>query len=203
MSNENQRRVTTMHASKLRPASGFTLIELMMVVTILGLATQIVVVNLPALIPSTVLDSEATRLTGILEFVRSEAQLRAQTYEVEVDLDHQRWRVIMPVEAKLTSAEVTEDDEGELQWIQVNERARLTGYQLAGGMLQRSGQVKIKFDHHGFTADQVIHLRMATENLEHMVWSIELRGLDRDSKIIKNHDGVAATITPVLEADFR
>ena len=56
--------------------SGFTLLEIMAVIAILGLVSQLVVMNLGKLVPSTVLDSEASQLMGQVEYLRSEAQLQ-------------------------------------------------------------------------------------------------------------------------------
>ena len=72
---------------KGRNQSGFTLIELMIVVAIMALVVKIVMVNIGALIPSSALDSVAAKIQSELDFIRSEAKIQGKQYKLQFDLD--------------------------------------------------------------------------------------------------------------------
>ena len=67
----------------------------------------------------------------------------------------------------------------------------------------RSGRVPIIFDRNGFTGDQMIFLRMRSEDLEKMVWTIQLRGLDRRSRLVTDTEGLEARLPKVEEFNFK
>lgn len=186
-----------------RPAShGFTLIELMVVVAIIALAGQIVVVNLGALIPSSTLNSEATRLIGDIEFMRSEARLQGKPYRIELDLDLGRWRIVLPPEERLVSEQTVEESRP-LNWQDLDERVRFAGHLVHGSPVLRRGRTAILIDRNGFTAEQMIHLKMKSEALDEMVWTIRLHGLDRRSRLLTNETGAEPTIEVAEEFSFR
>jgi type II secretion system protein H len=189
--------------SPSRQDSGFTLIEIMVVVTILAIVGQLVLSNIGALVPSTVLDSEAQRLMSEIEFLRSESQLQGKTYKVEIDLDKHRYRRILPAEMRVS---VEQDErafeEAALGWTPLDDRARFLSYEPVGGTVYSSGRVTLIIDHQGFTADQIIALGMRSDALKDMVWTIQVRGLDRKARLVKGNDGVAARFGETTEAAF-
>lgn len=183
-------------------AAGFTLIELMVVVAVIALAGQLVVANLAALVPSTLLNGEARRLMGQIEYLRSESQLQGKPFKIEFDLDHHRYRIGLPPEERLVSEQTIEESVS-LGWTDLDERVQLAGFGILGGQTQRSGRAFLQLDHNGFTGDHVIFLRMKSEALEKMVWTVQLRGLDRKSTLITSQDGTEAHLEPVEEFNFR
>jgi general secretion pathway protein H len=68
-----------MHATRARSA-GFTLIELMVVVFIIGLITAAVVITMGTERRDTELDKEAQRLDALIEYVREQAELQTRDY---------------------------------------------------------------------------------------------------------------------------
>jgi len=68
-----------LHATRARSA-GFTLIELMIVVFIIGLITAAVVVTIGSERRDTELDKEAQRLEALIEYVREQAELQTRDY---------------------------------------------------------------------------------------------------------------------------
>ena len=184
-------------------AGGFTLIEIMVVVAILAIVSQLVISNIGAIVPGAVLDSEAQKLMSEIEYLRSEAQLQGKTYKLEIDLDQGRFRRILPPELKVAiDQEPEEYEEATLDWNGLDERVRFGGYEIVGGLVHREGRVVIPIDHNGFTADQTIFLRMKSEDLKDMIWTIQVRGLDRRSQLVRSVDGNEARVEPTTEAAF-
>ena len=187
--------------SLLRTRGGFTLIEILAVLAILAMVGQLIVMNLGSLVPSTVLDSEASQLMSKLEFLRSEAQLQGKVYQLELDLDNQMYRIVLPPEERLVS-EQTAAEAAALVWTPLDDRVRYLSHSIAGGPTQQSGRVPIVIDAHGFTADQTIVLGMRSDALKDLVWTIQIQGLDRRNVLIRNEHGQAAQINPAQELQF-
>ncbi len=180
---------------------GFTLVEIMVVIAIIALAGQIVVLNLGALVPSTLLDSASREVMGQIEFLRSEAQLQGKVYQLELDMDENRWRIIMPQEERLTSDQ-TIAEEFTLNWQDLDDRICFDSLQVLGGHIQRSGRARITMDENGFTADLILAIRMNNETEKNLVWSIRLRGLDRKSELETNREGEIPRLEIIEEAHF-
>lgn len=179
---------------------GFTLLELLIVVAIGAMLVQIAVANLGMFIPTSVLDSEANRFISRLDFIRSEAKLNSKTYRVEIDLTHNRWRLVMPIEAHLVSALEPDQQFATLMWTPVDERLEYGGYRKRNGELVKSGVVEIQFDEHGFTGDHALYLRYRAD--EDMIWSILIRGLVGSATVVPNEKGEMAQFEQVNEHSF-
>jgi prepilin-type N-terminal cleavage/methylation domain-containing protein len=78
--------------------AGFTLIELMVVVTILAILVRVVVLNAGAMIPGMQIEGDAKKLAAMLKFVRTEAMLQGKAYRLELDLNQSRYRMVLPPE---------------------------------------------------------------------------------------------------------
>ncbi len=192
---------STLRRPRVPGSGGFTLLELMAVLAILAMVSQLVLMNLGRLVPSTVLDSECSQLMGKLEFLRSEAQLQGKVYKLELDLDNQQFRMVMPPEERLVS-EQTAAEAIPLAWTPLDDRVRFISHTIVGGPTQRSGRVPIVIDAHGFTADQTIVLGMRSDDLKDLVWTIEIQGLDRRSTLVRNEEGHEAHMEPTQEHEF-
>jgi prepilin-type N-terminal cleavage/methylation domain-containing protein len=180
-------------------ARGFTLVELVVVIAIAGLLFQIVTANLGAMIPSHALDSACAQIVGQLDFLRSEARLQGKTYQLELDLDHNRYRSVLPPE-DLALAEERSGQTFDLGWTELGERVRLLSCAVAGGPEFRNGTFPIAFDANGFTADQTIHLVHTTD--PKMLWTIQLRGLTGQAEIIPDTSGQPHPLEKVDEGSF-
>lgn len=191
-----------MRTSGHRSDAGFTLLELMVVVAILALAVQIVVVNLGAMIPRTVLDSECNRFVSKLDFLRSEARLQGKRYRIELDLDRSLWRYVLPAEERLTSEQTLEDTMPyALDWNTMEEGVKIQGIVQAGGIVvQRQGIAAIEFDENGFSADWNVFFTLDQD--EEMVWTVQLFGLTGSSQLLTSFDGVEQRAEPTGEFGF-
>jgi type II secretion system protein H len=186
-----------------RPAAGFTLIEIMVVVAILAIVAQLVISNIGAIVPATVLDSESQKLMSEVEYLRSEAQLQGKTFKLQLDLDKHRYRRILPAEMRVAIAQDEQAfAEAAMGWNPLDDRCRFLVYEPVGGTQYTSGIVELVIDHQGFTADQLIALGMRSDSLSKMTWTIQLRGLDRRARLVKSNEGEVARITPTTEAAF-
>ncbi|MCA8942078.1 MAG: prepilin-type N-terminal cleavage/methylation domain-containing protein [Planctomycetes bacterium] len=181
---------------------GFTLVEIMVVVAIIAIAARVVTANLGALIPATVLDSEARQIMGQIEFLRSEAQLQAKSFTLEFDLERSRWRVVLPPEETYVSTEALREAVP-LQWKYLDERVKFGGFHRLGGQTARSGISRLVISENGFTTDSMIYLRMDNENLEYNVWTIRVFGLEHSTKLLTNVDGQEPRLDIVEEAAFQ
>jgi type II secretion system protein H len=180
---------------------GFTLIELMVVVAIGALILQFVMVNMGAMVPKTKLDAEAKRLLAHLDFLRSEARIQGKRYVLEIDLDHPRWRMVIPAEERLTSEQTLEETEPHaLDWTQLEEDVKFSG---AGNPINgyvRHGIYRIAFDENGQTADLSVFLRLDQD--PKLVWSVQLRGLTGHGEILTSENGVEQRLDEVTEGAF-
>jgi prepilin-type N-terminal cleavage/methylation domain-containing protein len=91
-------------------ASGFTLLELLVTMTMIVMATAMVLPNLGALVPSAKLEGSGKQILRTIDWVRSEARIQARPMTIEFDLDKARWRMVYPPELRLTR----DQDENEL-----------------------------------------------------------------------------------------
>jgi len=70
---------------------GFTLIELMIVLTLLGIVATIAVPNFSTLIRNNQLQSKADELTAFVQYARSQAVINRATYEMKICNDDDLW----------------------------------------------------------------------------------------------------------------
>ena len=84
-----------------RTQPGFTLLELLVVLTIMALVVQIVMINMAAFIPSSALNSVSAQIQSELDFVRSEAKIQGKPYKLQFDLDEGLYRLRLPPEEKI------------------------------------------------------------------------------------------------------
>ncbi len=69
-------------------SGGFTLVELMLVIMIVGVVSAIVVVRLDRTLPGHRLRSAATEIMGLDDIARSESRLKGAAVSLTYDLDH-------------------------------------------------------------------------------------------------------------------
>ncbi len=182
----------------------------MVVAAIAALAIQLVVMNLGAMIPRTILDSECNKFMSRLDFLRSEARLQGKRYRIELDLTNHLWRFVLPAEERLTTEQTLEETMPEaLGWNRMEQGAQFQGIVQAGaltlaqvenGVVQRRGVAGIEFDENGFSADWDVFFTL--EHDEEMVWTVQVSGLTGQSRMLTSFDGNEYRTQPVGEFGF-
>ncbi|MEZ5965764.1 MAG: prepilin-type N-terminal cleavage/methylation domain-containing protein [Planctomycetota bacterium] len=182
------------------PAGGFTLIELMIVVAIVGVVVRIALLNMGAFVPATILNGECKQMRAHLDFLRSEARLRSQWCALELDLDNHRYRYVLAPERKLASYE--EDvKELPLSWTPLDDRARFAGVAVPSRPAIEHGIYRITFDENGSTGDIAIFFKLPDEQNEYM-WTLQLRGLTGRTDIRKSVEGKRFLLEELNESAF-
>ena len=187
---------------RLQRVRGFTLIELMVVIAVLALAANLVVVNLGALLPKTSLDGAAKELMGLLETVRTESKLQGKRFAIELDLEGDRYRIVFPPEEEIFSDQVVEPDGLPLDWHYVDKRVDLAEYRQTFGPPSFDKRVLIQFDERGFSSDQVIVLRLHEDSKDEFVWTIQIRGLQHRTELVRSEDGTVGLPEIAEEGSF-
>ena len=182
-----------------RRDAGFTLIEIVVVITMAALLFQVVTANLGSMIPSRTMDSAAAKLISTVSYLRSEARLQGKPYTIELDLDRNRYRILVPAEDSMVSLEATQEA-FELSWQDLGKDVVFKGVQITGGANFRNGKYPLRLDENGFTADQSLFLQHEFD--ESLAWTIQLRGLTAQAETIRNIEGQFQPLRDVEEGEF-
>jgi len=83
-------------ARRPRGAAGFTFLELMVVITIVGMLSAIVVANLDGLTHRSSLNASARAFGNLVLGSRDMAAIHGRESRIEIDLREQRWRTVDP-----------------------------------------------------------------------------------------------------------
>jgi type II secretion system protein H len=182
-------------------AAGFTMIELMVVLMIIGLITALVAPNLEAFVPKARIDAATKVLVANIDHMRSEARIQGKRCSLELDLDHARWRRVFPPEERLTTdQDVDSLEPRHEEWSDLQEGVEFVsaGNQVEG--LAKGGKFALVFDHNGFTGDQSIVLRLHSDPT--MVWTINIHGLTGQCEVVNDFEGHEHLPDEVGEGSF-
>lgn len=181
--------------STARARAGFSLVEMMGVLVILALVATIVSVNWNAILPRADLHSAVRNLSSALSGTRSEAIARNATFQIQYDLDQQRYRVVTPFRMDGQGLAVGEEDRRALAWSTLPKGVQFQVVTIDGVEFKK-GLVYVRFDALGTASGHTIVLvQMPYENR----YTIEVQGL---LGLIDYHEGVYSR-PPPKEADFR
>jgi prepilin-type N-terminal cleavage/methylation domain-containing protein len=199
------RRSQQIQAPSQRRAAGFSLIEVLVAVALIGLGIAVVAPNLSGLVPSARLEGSGKQILSWLQTIRSEARIQAKRMELELDLDRGRYRIIWPAEERLTTDQIVyEDDEipdASKDWIDLDTDVSFAGAGTAETGLVEKGLYRVAYDEYGFTADQVVALRLQSD--PEMVWSLSIRGLTGKIDTLGSEDGELVQPERIGEGAFR
>ncbi len=174
----------------------------MVVVAILALILRIVSANLGALVPRLSLDSATKQLEARIGFLRTEARLRSKRYELQIDLDGERWRYVLPMEERTASDQPIPDESAinSLTWNAFPDDVDALSAGLAKDRLVEQGIYAIVFDQDGVTADQAMFFQLKSD--PRYVWTLKLYGLTGSTEIATSVEGKIQPLEPVGEFMF-
>jgi len=182
-----------------RPA-GFTLMEVLVTMMVIALTFAIVVPNLSAFVPEARLEGSGKRILRELDWVRSEARIQGKRMTMEFDLERARWRIVYPPEQKLTrDQDLWTLEERPEDWIPLETDVVFEGAGDARGR-GHHGVYRLVFDEYGFTADQLIVLKLATQ--PDMVWSLAIHGLTGRVEVEQSEKGEVVELQLLNEGAF-
>lgn len=179
----------------VRERAGFSMIEMMGVLVILAIIATIVSVNWNAILPRANLHAAVRGLAATLSGTRSEAIARNATYQIQYDIDQQRYRVVTPFRIDGQGLAVGEEDRRALSWTIFPQGVQFQVVTIDGVEFKK-GLVYVRFDALGTASGHTIVLvQMPYESR----YTIEVQGL---LGLIDYHEGVYAR-PPPKEGDFR
>jgi type II secretion system protein H len=180
-----------------RPAgarSGFSLIELLAVIVVLGLIATMVTINWRAILPRTELHSAVRELSSVLQGTRSDAIARNAPFDVQYDLDEHRYRVVTPFRAGGGLAPSYEERHA-LDWHPLPPTVRFLSITIGTEEYQK-GIIYVRFDPLGSASGHVIVL---SQPADQNTYTIEVQGL---LGLIDYHEGLFERLPP-KDDDFQ
>ena len=178
---------------------GFTLVELMVVMAIIGLVVTTVSVSMEAILPGERLNTSIRELAADLMQVRTEAISRSMEFRMEYDLDGDRYRIATPYRIG-GGRIITTDDPGDEElrfyspWTPMRDGVALASV-YTGGEIHEEGRVIVRFDALGSATD---HMVIVSQPAYGSAFTIEVLGL---TGLIRMHDGVVLR-EPARDEDF-
>jgi prepilin-type N-terminal cleavage/methylation domain-containing protein len=187
------------HAPRRR--AGFTLVELLTVIVILGLIGGVAVISWQSILPKQKLNSAVRNLSEVLHSTRSEAISRNHEFQVWYDLDAETYRVRTPYRPGGGYVVRTEnDDDIEYVWIHDTNLAN-DGLEIVSVTIDDipyyDGKVYVRYDPLGASAYHVIVLY---QPIFEKYYTIEVLPLTGD---IRTQVGHVVPREPPDENDFR
>jgi prepilin-type N-terminal cleavage/methylation domain-containing protein len=178
-------------------AAGFTLVELMVVVLILGLMGGVAVMSWAALLPNQQFNSAVRNLSEVIYGTRSDAIAHNREFRIYYDLDQETYSVRTPFKLGGGFA-TTEEDEDHLWTHETDlQESGIDLLQIAvDEQVFTDGRVQIPFQPLGAASHHTIQLR---QTLFERDFTLEVLPLTGE---IRMHDGLFAR-EPVDEGDFK
>jgi type II secretion system protein H len=164
--------------------SGFSMVELMVVVAILGLIASIVTVSWEAILPRESLSAEVRRLSNMIQTARSEAISRSAEYQVVYDLGSREYWILPPF-GKEGNYEPDPEQREPLMRHQLAEDLRFYSIEIDGDEFSGDEQVFVRFDAVGSSNAHTVVLEQRAEiPVQSTIEVLPLTGL------IRFHEGI-------------
>jgi prepilin-type N-terminal cleavage/methylation domain-containing protein len=164
--------------------SGFTLLELLAVIMLISLATMFAFLNLDGMTASGRLASAGREIANTISWIRNEAAAQAREFQIEFDLDDQRYRVVVPPRPGLLRSARDQEDWEVLEWTLLPEDVRFLRMQfpsleanISKEDVVTSGTRTVTFDSSGGSPSFMVHLESSEiEDAVLSKFSIEANG---------------------------
>ena len=180
--------------------AGFTMVELMIVVAIIGMMTITVSTSIESMLPGERLNTTIRNLSADLRSIRSEAISRGVEFRLIYDLDNERYRWSTPFSLdnglvrEGRDASWEESERIEFSWEVLPEGVEFTSI-LVAGQPYSTGLVYVSFDPIGTATD---HSVIMTQPRYARSFTIEVLAL---TGLVQMHDGEFIREAPV-DGDF-
>ena len=191
----------TRRTGTARPRGGFTMVELMIVVAIIGIMTVTVTTTIEAMLPGERLNTSIRNLSADLRSIRSEAISRGVEFRLVYALDEHRYRWSTPfalgeglVRQSRDDEEWDEVDRLHSPWRDLPEGVEFSSVYVASRPYS-NGQVFVRFDPVGTATEHSVIMAQPQFN---SLFTVEVMPL---SGLVKMHDGLYQRQEPVDE-DF-
>lgn len=139
-----------MRRAPRRPRAGFTFIELMVVITVIGLMAGLVVANLDGLTDRSSMNAAARRLGNQILQLRDQAVLQSRELLLEIDVEKQRWRVVdVPSPTDVPDPDERREMTFESSWDVVDDGVIFDSLEFSRNDVNRRGVVTLSFDAEG------------------------------------------------------
>ena len=168
-----------LRSAALLRAAGFTFLELMAVIALVGILAAIVVANLDGLTDRSSLNASARALGNTILAIKDTATLQGREIWMEIDVGNQRWRIVDPPSA----TDVPDpDDRAEATWYgpwqTPSEGVVLDNVQFSRNDVEKRAVLEIGFDADGQLVPAGFIAYLRHENLpEEDGVSVEVTGL--------------------------
>jgi type II secretion system protein H len=173
---------------------GFSMVELLGVLVVMGLIATLVTVNWRAILPKTELHSAVRTLASTLQSTRSEAIARNGLYRVEYDLGKHRYRVNTPFRPGGGLA-ASEEERASLHLTDLPDSVRFHRI-LIDGVDYTQGIVYVRFEPLGAASAHTVTLIQKPED---NYYTIDVQAL---TGLIDYREGLYAR-EPPKESDFQ
>ncbi|MGE3165683.1 MAG: Tfp pilus assembly protein FimT/FimU [Planctomycetota bacterium] len=136
---------------------GFTLIELVVVIIILGILLAQAVLSMDGITPEYQLRSAARTLGGTINWTRSLANSRGSTFVLHYDLDRGQYWIILPP-AKDEDPDQPVDEREKLDVKSFPTSVIVEKIELLDGTEVKSGALDVTFDPLGHEGSHIVHM---------------------------------------------
>jgi prepilin-type N-terminal cleavage/methylation domain-containing protein len=139
-----------------RVSSGFTILELMVVIVLIGIGTTYGVIRFQAYLPKARIEGAAREIGGFLTRLRGMAVFSGRSHFIEYDLDAEAYRIVR-------STSPAEQEEGadeylESSWFEMPEGVVIEDVQFSERDEESRGIVRVEFTPEGEVTGHLVHL---------------------------------------------
>ncbi len=181
-------------AAALRDSAGFTLMEILIVLVILGLSVGVVSISWEALVPRQKLNGAVRELASTLTSTRTDAITRSAEFHMMYDLDANRYWVSTPYQLGGGFA-LRPEDRLRVYETDLTDKDLELSQVVIDDVVYNDGQVFVRMTPMGNASGHTVVIYHPQFNANHTIEVLPLTGL------IRHHEGVFER-EPPREGDF-